>query len=276
MDSLPVQLAPIPPLVINEGVAFRSVNLKSFFRSPDGDALHFTLQLTDGKPLPKGLALTPEGVLSGTGKAGTLGEYDITVTVTTGAKQSLVVPFHLSIQEGMPVENPNFLTQFKSIVWEALEQNLPLPEIGNILERPITPIEMYYLLQRFAMLTIWDVYNLETPGAKVLLDLPGNSPHYNIYDRGSCLVAAPKNLFSHERTLGDALKAAEAMAGEVYSRGWTIEFAGFNKMVRAAWVELQHLSDIHGKKLEILHYTPTPDDLRVYVIQNQMRPPAPG
>jgi hypothetical protein len=181
--------------------------------------------------------------------------------------------FPLTIKSRAEFEDPFFLTNLKSEVWDLLGKNLPIPNLSDAFNRPITPVEIYYLLQRFATLTIWDIYNLEPPGEKTLLTLAGCSPHYDIYDRGSCLVGAPKSLFSHERTLEDALQTARVVAQEVYKRGWTIEFAGFNKMVRAAWIELQHLSVKHGKTLEILHYTPSPEDIKVYTFQAQTRGP---
>jgi hypothetical protein len=159
-------------------------------------------------------------------------------------------------------------------VWEALGKNQPMPDMADIFNLPITTNDIYFLMQRFASLAIWDVYNLESPGDKVLLNLAGSNPHYNIYDRGCCLVGAPKDLFSHQRTLADALQTARVMANEVYKRGWTIEFAGFNKMVRAAWVELQLLGSTSGKFLEILHYSPSVSDIRLSNTEVQMRGPS--
>jgi hypothetical protein len=43
-----------------------------------------------------------------------------------------------------------------------------------------------------------------------------------------------------------------------------IEFAGFDKMVRSAWVELQLLSEQYGKPLEILHYSASPGDVKIF------------
>ena len=100
-----------------------------------------------------------------------------------------------------------------------------------------------------------------------MLTLEGTSPHYNVYDRGSCLVACPKDLFSHVRTIDDGLQTARAMAREVYKRDWTIELAGLDKMSRAAWVEIQHLGDLNGKRLEVINFIPTPDDVKVYSAQ---------
>jgi hypothetical protein len=76
-------------------------------------------------------------------------------------------------------------------------------------------------------------------------------------------VGAPVDLFSYERTLEDALQTARVMSQEVYRRGWTVELTGFNKMVRAAWVEIQVLVSTKGKPLEVLHYEPTEMDQKL-------------
>lgn len=81
------------------------------------------------------------------------------------------------------------------------------------------------------------------------------------------LLQRQKICFSYERTLEDALQSARALAREVYKRGWVIEFAGFDKMVRAAWVELQLLGEENNKPIEILHYEPTVEDMKVYSAQ---------
>lgn len=163
------------------------------------------------------------------------------------------------------------LNDLKQKVWEAAKENLPLPEMHEIFSREISAAELYYLLQRFAVLTIWDVYNLDVPGEKQLLQLEGVSKHYNIFDRGSCLVGAPKDLFTYDRTLADALQTAQVMAREAYNRNWTIELSGFNKMIRAAWVELQHLSDLKGRPIDILHFNPSTEDIRIYTEQSRAR-----
>jgi len=45
--------------------------------------------------------------------------------------------------------------------------------------------------------------------------------------------------------------------------------AGFNKMVRAAWIEIQLLGQKHGNSLEIMHYTPTEEDKKLFSVQSQ-------
>lgn len=134
-----------------------------------------------------------------------------------------------------------------------------------------TPADFYYLLERFASFAVWNVHNLNRPGELKPLNLENASKYFNVYDRGSCIVADPKNLFDHRRTLEDALKTARAVAGEVYKREWTVELAGFDKMVRAAWIEIQHLINIHGKPLEVLHFSPSIRDVKIYQSQMEAR-----
>ena len=137
-----------------------------------------------------------------------------------------------------------------------------------------TSVELYYLMQRYATLTLWDAFNPEPPSDPLPLLLKNASPHYHIYDRGSCWVATPRDLFSGERTLWDALQTAKAMVGEVYhKRHWeAVELTGFNQMIRAAWVEIQLLGQKHGKPLTILNYEPTAADRKLYQSQEQAQP----
>lgn len=144
--------------------------------------------------------------------------------------------------------------------------NSPLlsEHVASAKSRPVTKADVYYLLERFAPLTIWDALNLDAPGRKVLIDLQNASPHFNVYDAGSALIMTPKDLYSEKRTLKDAIQTADALTEEVFNRGWVIEMAGFEKLERAVWIKAQHLEDMHGKKLEILHFDPSFKDLRIY------------
>ncbi len=268
---------PIPTQVVNEGATYGPLNLAEFVESTNGGKVYFRAELSDGQPLPKGLICTTEGIVNGIAAAGTHGMYKVNVVIVNDEADELYAEFDLTIKPRMAMESDenNTLRKLKVEVWEALGKNLPIPEMKEILNRPITAIEIYYLLQRFATLTIWDVYNLDYPGKIVPLQLEGVSKYYNIYDRGCCIVGTPKDLFSHERTLEDTLQTARVMAREVYKRGWVIEFAGFDKMVRAAWVELQILGDKFGKPLEILHYSPSPEDVLIYQKEIQTKGAAP-
>ncbi|HSW69001.1 MAG TPA: Ig domain-containing protein [Gammaproteobacteria bacterium] len=257
---------PIPPQIVNEGAAFGPLRLLEFIESDS--KIIFRAELINGSPLPKGLICTTDGIINGIPAADTQGSYKILITAINDETDQFTTEFDLTINPRLRMdENSHLYRKLKAEVWEALGKNLPLPDMGEILERPITLNEIYYLLQRFATLTIWDVYNLDFPGPLKTLNLEGVSKHYHVYDRGCCIVGAPIDLFSHERTLEDAMQTARAIAREVYKRGWVIEFAGFDKMVRTAWVELQVLGDQFGKPLEILHYTPTPGDVKIYVAE---------
>ncbi len=268
MAEQPILTKPIPPQIVNEGATYGPLHLSEFIQVPPDTTARFSAALSDGRPLPKGLICTSEGLVNGIAGAETKGAYKVVITVEDSAGGRLTTEFDLTIKERLTANiHPEFLNKLKTQVWEALGKNLPLPEFGDMLNRPITAVELYYLLQRFATLTIWDVYNLDYPSEKNLLTLGGASQHYHIYDRGSCLIGVPKDLFSHERTLEDALQTARVMAREVYKRGWVIEFAGFDKMVRAGWVELQVLGDKHGKHLEVLHFSPSVDDVKLYSVQ---------
>lgn len=271
MAKPPLLIKPIPPQIINEGAAFGPLNLNDYIASPaeESGPIRFMAELSTGAPLPKGLICTQSGTISGIPGEGTQGSYDILAVAENLSGTPLTAEFKLTIKERIVLEGKDFLGDIKSRVWEALGKDLPIPEMAELFDRPISPIEIYYLLQRWATLTIWDVYNLDAPGEKKLLTLEGSSPHYVVYDRGSCIIGAPKDLYSHERTLEDALQTARAMAREIYKRGWVIEFAGFDKMVRGAWVELRHLADKYGKEIEVLHYSPGPEDVRVYTTQTK-------
>ena len=150
----------------------------------------------------------------------------------------------------------------KNDIWQAIADDTPLPP-GDFFSHPVTVQDVYYLVERWATLIIWNAADLHPAGEKILLSLPRASKHYVVYDRGSCLVTSPKELFSHERTLRDALQTAEAIGEEVYTRGWAIEFAGFDKMVTAAWAHIMALNELQHK-VTIYHFTPTAKETLLY------------
>lgn len=259
----PVLVKEIPTQAVNEGASFGPLNLRDYFQAPEG-SLSFQL----ANPLPPGLIFTAEGILSGIPETDTQGDYEIIVRAKT-ADGEVETRFALIIEPNLNTQAGAYADQLKTRIWEALGKNMPLPQLEDIYKRPISILDVYYILERWAPLTIWNAFDLEPAGPKSLINLPGASPHYLIYDRGSCLTATPKELFSHERTLADSIATAKAMGREVYKRSWTIEFAGFEKMVRAAWVEIKREGDLKGKPLEVLYFKPTPQDERIY--QNEAR-----
>lgn len=263
----PVLVKPIPAQVVNEQAAYGPFDLKGFIQAPDGSALRFNAELSTKQALPKGMICTEDGIVTGIPAKDTQGNYEIIITAQNEAG-SVEAKFVLAIKPSLlTTTETEYFEQMKAQVWQALEQNLPIPDLGELLERPITANDINYILERWAIIIIWDAFNLDPPGEKHLLTLEGVSEHYNVYDRGSCLVAAPKDLYSYNRTIEDALKTARAVAQEVFKRGWTIEMAGYFKLTRAVWIEIQHLNDQYKKQLEIINYNPSNDDIKLYTSQ---------
>lgn len=296
----PVIIDPIPDQVVNEKAYFGPLNLNQFIaavkmvkleKEPhemseeelaainadmeanpekyeedlNADPVTFSAGLSSGDGLPDGFICTPEGEISGIAKEGTLGSHEIKITASNEAG-SVEATFRLTVKETLAAStmDSSQIDLLKAEAWKALEGDLPLPDLQAIYERNISPIDVYYLLERWGTLTIYNAYDLNPPGEKKAIELPGVSKHYQVYDRGCCLVSVPKKLFSHERTLADALQTARVMAREVYKREWAVELIGFEKFTRAAWVEIQLQVDKHGKELEIINYNPTADDINLY------------
>lgn len=163
----------------------------------------------------------------------------------------------------MAIDNTEAADALKQQAWKALSDGTPHPDLSAMLERGVNPLEVQYLLERWATLTIYDAFNLEAPGLKQPITLHGASEHFVVYDRGTCLVAGPKDLFSHAWTLADGIKTMAAMAREVYQRHWTVELVGYEKYRRAAWVELQVQSQQHGHSVDVLNFTPSVQDYRI-------------
>ncbi|MBX3708992.1 MAG: hypothetical protein KIT56_04565 [Gammaproteobacteria bacterium] len=259
----PVLLKPIPSQMVNELASYGPFDIKDFIQSPEGDDLQFHAELKDGQALPKGMILTGDGVLTGIPAKDTQGIYEIVVHAKNDAG-AIQTTFVMTIKPSLANNEADYVDKLKSQVWEALQQQLPLPNLGSLLELPITQLDIYYLLERWGTLTIWDAFNLDPPSEKKLLTLKGVSEHYHVYDRGSSLIMCPKDLFSHERSIQDGIQTVRALAREVYDRDWTIEMAGLDKWTHAAWVELQYLGDQHGKRIEIINYTPTAEEMKAY------------
>ena len=156
----------------------------------------------------------------------------------------------------------------KQKVWQAILNGDTVPEIQSLLDRDVTYDEVYHLMERFAFLAIWNADDRSSAGKMKRLLLEGASEHFDVYDRGACLVGSPKQLFSHERTLLHGIDTAKAMAREALDRGWKVEFGGFDKLVRAAWVEMEALAEKQNKATGYAHYFPSEQD---YELLHQAR-----
>jgi len=261
--SEPILTTPIPPQIVNEMASYPPFDLKKFIQAADNSVLTFKAEIKGGAALPKGMILTSDGILTGIPARETQGVYEIIVTAENSAG-SVHATLVLTIKPALAQTETGYLEKLKLQVWEAMQKNLPIPELRDLLELPISQMDIYYLLERYGTLTIWNAFNLDPPSEKTLLTLAGASQHYNVYDRGSSLIMCPKDLFSHERTLLDGMQTAKAMAREVYKREWTIEMAGLAKWTRNVWVELQIQGDKHDKYIDIINYTPSKEDENAY------------
>lgn len=262
----PTLIKPIPTQVMNEGGAFGPFPLKDFFQSDN--PLTFHAELSGGEPLPQGLICTADGMLTGIPAKDTQGNHEVRVSAesTDGKVQA---DFFIMIKPA-PVsqKDANYINALKAQIWEALEHRLPLPDLDTLYEYAITDGDIAYMLDRWGYIAIWDAFNLDAMHEKKVLNLEGMNPHYIAYDKGPCLVACPKDLFSHERTIADGLQAARILAREVYKRNWTVELTGTAKMTRAAWVEIQLLGDQHQRPLDIVNYQPSPKEAQLYTNQS--------
>jgi hypothetical protein len=267
----PILKTEIPAQVVNEGASF-TLRLNDFIQSPDeaSGKVQFFAELADGQSLPQGLICTTDGLVTGIPADATRGVHRVVVMAENDSGIPFTASFDLTIKERIKIEDiSQHFTDLKAKVWEALGEGLPLPDLGELMDRPLTHDDIYYLLKRYATLKIWDVYNLDPPSEPKLISIEGVSKHYQVFDRGCYIIGVPKDLFTYERTIEDGLLTAKAMANEVYKRGWTVEFTGFGKMARACWVELQLLGDKHEKPIEIIHYNPTPKDMRLYEAESK-------
>jgi len=124
-----------------------------------------------------------------------------------------------------------------------------------MIDLPIRAVDIFNLLRRFATLTIWDAFNVTDEPAPV--KPIWQNEHYIVYDRGSCLVVAPKKLFSHDRNLTHAFEAVVVAMQEAQKRGWVTELSGFPALIEFAAVEARKLNT------KVLRYTPREELLQI-------------
>jgi Putative Ig domain len=260
----PVLIQPIPDQGVNERAAYGPLDLTEYIQAPDGSELHFEAEIEGGSLLPGGMICTYDGIVTGIPAKKTAGSYKFVITASNEAG-SVTAEFTLTIVSTHTNQGTqDYADELKKQIWEAIENEQPIPDMSELLGREITEAEIQYLLERWASLTIYDAYNLDTPGVKNEIQLEGASEHYATYDRGCCLVAAPKDLFSHERTLADAIQTVQALAREAIRRDWVVELVGHAKLTRAAWVEIQAIAEQMNKNIDVLNYQPTSNDMRLY------------
>ena len=150
---------------------------------------------------------------------------------------SVSFAFTIEVYEAISTDD---IAQLHEDAWVSLNKGGDLPEsLQAILERPISKEDVYYLLERYATFTLWNADDLRLADGGKQINVKDVSDKFNVYDFEVCLVAAPKSLFDHSRTLTDAVKTAEAMTREVHKRQWNVEFGGFDRM--RCWIKTQLL-----------------------------------
>jgi len=252
----------VPSISVNQGSELRPINFNDYIDNPTGEALRFSVELVSGGSLPAGMVFSQNGVLSGTPQLGTTNvlPYEMTIVAFHPAVSPLVMHCKLFIRE---VPGTVDINEFKNY-WQKFADGLDLPDLEQLLTREITPLDIYYLLGRFATLILWNADDLTPANKGVMIDIPHSSELFKVYDFKSALVASPKDLYDPNRGLGDAIQTAKAMVHEIGRRKWNIELAGYDKMVTAAWVEVQHLKSMaKGHAIKVYNYEPSLYDTEV-------------
>jgi hypothetical protein len=253
-----------PNLLINVGSSVVPVDFKHFITNiTDHDDWHFQLKCVNGMSLPAELLFSSDGILSGMASQDTEGSYDLEFQVSDNQGKQVCSSFKLVIQPSESAAHTDLATTLQQQLAVAVggdPQQLGIPNLNKIYNWQHKPIDIYRLAERFAYLSVWNAADPSSPGALQPLSLAGASNHYHVYDCGSCLVGSPVALYSSQRTAHDAYITARAIAVEAYNRGWDIEFSGFDKMVRAAWVQLNILSAQYNKPIKIMNYKPRRED----------------
>lgn len=263
------------------------IDLKTFVVNPTNHSLRITSESVMGGDLPAGLVCSPEGVLSGIPARGTASEipndilvfvecegalpltFDIYLTIYPAENLSVILPENEATAmfkadaERMKEEYGIDLGQLENF-WGLFSDDLSHPDLKEFLTRKIKPADIYYLLGRFATLTIWNADDVSPADEGQMIQLKEASPHFFVYDFKVALIATPKDLYEASRTLEDALQTARAMVLEVQRRKWNVQLAGYDKMVTAAWVEANRLNDLkQGHAIKVEYYSPTPTDQHI-------------
>ena|SRR3990167_11227917 len=246
----------MPPkaIKVNEDRPMSPVYLSRYIDSLEEEKVAFSLK-SESDPLPQGVVLNESGQLSGKPVKGSARPHSYHLKIIGQGKEDRIefeLPFHV-----YKIKTADEITSLFSEAWEQLTKEGIMPEtLEEIIQRPISKTDMYYLLQRFASFTVWNADDLRLADNGQLVTVKEASDEFNVYDFEVCLVATPKDLFSHERTLGDALQTAKAMVKETYRRKWHVEFGGFDRMANIAWYEIKKLNAKGAHQMEIRNYQP--------------------
>lgn len=265
----------LPPLSVAEGEELTLIDLNDYIKNPKDKLTTFEIEFPKGEKLPEGLEFTEDGLFYGAPAENTARDKPYPLLFIAKSKNTAqltlsttltITPAKVGKEKPKPTEGYT-VKEF----WKAFFEGEFL-DLTEILTRKITPLDIYYLLSRFATLTIWNADDLSPTNMGKLITIKNASPDFLVFDFGVALVATPKDLFDHNRTVKQALQTARAMVDECRRRGWNIEMAGFDKMVTAAWVHVQEVNRglSQNKQMKILHYEPTTADQGVLVNQQRL------
>jgi len=253
--------ASVPVIELNELSDVEPIDLREFLEVPaDVGALFFEVD-EEGDRLPLGLTLSEEGILSGKPAQGTQKStaYQVVVVVQDAKVPPFILTLQIKVNEAKALEGEEALWVNKlQNYWRSFANDLNLPDIETILTREVSASDIYYLLERYGTLMIWNADDLRPADKGRLFDLKEISSRYNVYDFDVVLVATPKALYDPARTINDGYMTAEAMIHEIHQRAWNIEMAGHDKLMRRAWLEVQKLNRLgKGHHIEIHNYSPS-------------------
>src|SRR5579885_2578803 len=105
----PVLVKPVPPQTINELASYGPFDLKNFIQAPEGSQPpRFSAELTDGKPFPKGMICTGDGIVTGIPAKGTQGVYEVMVTAENDAGK-VTTTFAVTIKPSLVNREADYL-----------------------------------------------------------------------------------------------------------------------------------------------------------------------
>lgn len=246
---------------LNELSEIEAIDLREFLKIPKGAGDLFFEVDEEGDRLPLGLLLSEAGVLSGKPAQGTSKPtaYEVAIVVQGEKVSPFLMTLKIKIDEAREPEGEEALWVNKlQNYWRSFANDLSLPDIETILTREVSASDIYYLLERYGTLMIWNADDLRPADKGQLFAVEGISSRYNVYDFDVVLVATPKALYDPARTIKDGYITAEAMVNEIHKRAWNIEMAGHDKLMRRAWLEVQKLNRLgKGHHIEIHNYSPS-------------------
>lgn len=276
--------------VLIAGSEIPTVNLQREIENPSHVPLKFSAELSLGGELPVNLSCSEEGRITGTleKNTATFLPYSVLVVAQAEGVEPLTFEVYLHVDPPLgaafetesgaelegeeaaltgdetaePAEMEFNLEQFDQY-WHLFSEKMDLPDLEELLTRRVTPREIYYFINKFATLTVWNSDDFRPADNGKLLDILDENDQFLVYDFEVALVATPKELFSTSRTPKDARSVAAAMIQEAHHRKWNVELAGFDKMVSAAWVEAEYLNktlEDAEYKMAVKNFIPSQED----------------